>query len=116
MNGLVRSLRERLGVQEVMFLDSLEELRKVLACPNPRPQTACLVISDQDELLEIMELRHLMESLRLALVVPDDGDQTLRLAHRLRPRYLTAGKEFSDLAAVLERMAGSGAILQEGII
>jgi hypothetical protein len=55
------------------------------------PHASTLVIlcpADRRELQELTGLSALFDDLDLILIVPDDEDETIALAHRLRPRFL----------------------------
>lgn len=105
LSDLGDRLRDRLAGHEVLLLNNLPDLHRTLTHLDPGPQAACLIMADQPEMQSILDLGHLLEATRLAVVVPDERDNTLSLAHRLKPRYLTASTESDNLLAVLERMA-----------
>jgi hypothetical protein len=59
----------------------------------------------EEELWNLYGLRLLLEGTRLILVLPDQEEETLKAAHRLRPRYITyADNDFTDLIGVIQRM------------
>jgi hypothetical protein len=67
-----------------------------------------LVLTDRKELLEILSIRHWLEGSRLILIVPDQEEETLKAAHRLRPRFLTyLENDFSQVLRVLNKMAAN---------
>jgi hypothetical protein len=46
-----------------------------------------------------------MSAVRLVLVLPDEEDETIALAHGLRPRFVTyADGDYSELREVLQKM------------
>jgi len=65
-----------------------------------------LLLASLDELREILSVRYLLEASRLVLVLPDQDQETLKAAHRLRPRFLTyLYSDFSDLVKVIGKMS-----------
>jgi hypothetical protein len=53
---------------------------------------------------------------KLILIVPDQDDETLTNAHKLRPRFLSFSKnDFSDAASVLAKMIGDCSRLVETV-
>ena len=107
LSDLGSRLRDRLAGHEVLLLNNLPDLHRALTHLDAGPQAACLIMADQPEMQSILDLGHLLETTRLAVVVPDERDNTLSLAHRMKPRYLTSCQETESLADVLERMAGT---------
>lgn len=74
--------------------------------PPDLPFVVVLLAGQGSELLDFQSINHLLGGTRLILVLPDQAEETLRTAHRLRPRYLTyADNDFSDLAQVIKKMA-----------
>jgi hypothetical protein len=66
---------------------------------------AVIVASDKDELREISSLRPLLWGLRTIVVLPDEDDETVSLAHALRPRFVSGcGDSFLEVIAVLNKM------------
>jgi hypothetical protein len=62
-------------------------------------------ISDRVELIRTACFREMITEPTLILILPDDGAETISLAHRLRPRFLCfADEDFAGVAAVLARL------------
>ena len=67
-----------------------------------------LLLTDRKKFMEILSIQHWLEGSRLVLIVPDQEEETLKAAHRLRPRFLTYPEnDFSELLRVLNRMAAN---------
>jgi hypothetical protein len=67
-----------------------------------------LLIADREDFLEIYSIEPLLHGTRLILIVPDQEEETLKTAHRLRPRFLTyLENDFSELLRVLNKMAAN---------
>jgi hypothetical protein len=74
--------------------------------PPDLPFVIVLLACEGSELLDFQSIDHLSAGGRLILVLPDQAEETLRAAHRLRPRYLTyADDDFGDLVRVIQKMA-----------
>jgi hypothetical protein len=59
-------------------------------------------ISDRDELVDIVMLGDLLRGYRIIFILPDRDDETIALAHLMRPRFLSFGND--DLSSVIEVM------------
>lgn len=65
---------------------------------------AVLVVNDRDVLREIVSLRTAFDGSQVLLVLPDQDEETMRVAHRLHPRYTTyKSEQYADLLAVVRR-------------
>jgi hypothetical protein len=64
------------------------------------------LVAKREDILELICVRHLFRNVPVVLVVPDTDNQTIALAHRLRPRYLTyIDGNFLGLSAVVNKMS-----------
>jgi len=64
-----------------------------------------LLLGSPEDFLDVLAIRHLFRGVRTIVVVPDTQDETIAMAHRLRPRYLTyIDGNFSGLSTVVEKM------------
>jgi hypothetical protein len=62
-------------------------------------------VGKREDILELIGVRHLFRHVPVVLVLPDTDEETIALAHRLRPRYLTyIDTHFVGLYPVLERL------------
>lgn len=67
---------------------------------------AVLLISNREELLTLMSIRDLLLEVRIILVLPDRGEDTARIGHRLYPRFVSyMDSDFGEIAAILDKMA-----------
>lgn len=61
----------------------------------------------REELLNIVSIKDLLQDVRIILLLPDREEETISLAHRLRPRFLSyTNADLSDVFAVLSKMLG----------
>lgn len=66
---------------------------------------AVLLAESQDELLDILCIRDLLNGARIILILPDRKEDTIRKGYSLYPRFLSyANGDFKDVAAVLSEM------------
>ena len=74
------------------------------------PETILIIVAcSREKLSEVSPLQRVLGDVRTIVVVPDQEPTTVALAHQLRPRFLAyANSDFDDLAAVLQKMIGSG--------
>lgn len=86
---------------------SIEELAQMLHRLYDYNTIAILQARDREELLRIISLRELLQGMRVILLIPDQEEETISMAHSLRPRFLSTGKSgFSDIMNVLRKMLG----------
>ena len=101
LEALVRDTRSG---ESLEVYHSLAGLVRALGDRRNGPTTCILVTPDRRQLLEIAESRDALGGVHLVLVLPDQDEETLAIAHRLRPRFLTCGGgNFRDLLAVIDR-------------
>jgi hypothetical protein len=87
------------------IVSSPEDLARRLRSPNKSLRVAVILAACPKKLEGLQSLGPLLENLRLILILPDAGPQTIAQAHSLRPRYLTnIDSDFQDVAAVLKKM------------
>lgn len=86
---------------------SIEELVHGLHRFYDRDTIVILRAGDREELLRIVSLRNLLQGLRVIILLPDREEETISLAHRLRPRFLgNSEDDLSDTLSVLRKMLG----------
>lgn len=74
--------------------------------PPDVPFVIVLFAAGEGELSDIYALHLLLQGTRLILVLPDQGEETLKAAHRLRPRYIAyTDNDFMHLIGVIQKMA-----------
>lgn len=80
-----------------------ERLRK----PMDDIPVAVILASNEDDLLTILSISHLLYDVRFILVLPDREDPTVAIGHSLRPRFLSyTDSDFREVTAVLGKMIG----------
>lgn len=68
---------------------------------------AVLLATDKEDLGALKFIQDLVTDVPVIMVLPDSDEETVAAGHLFRPRYLTyTDGNFSDVAAVLEKMVG----------
>jgi hypothetical protein len=84
---------------------SVAQLAERLRPLNNKPGLVLLALPDKFTLRQVLRLDVLLRPFRVVLILPDGEDDTVNLAHRLRPRYVTDFDcESRDLCSVLSHM------------
>jgi len=103
------SLRTLVPDERVETYTSIEELANRLLHLVDHDAIVILQAGDRQELLRILSLRDVLQGVRVILLVPDREEETISLAHRLRPRFLANSESgFSDTMSVVQKMLGYG--------
>jgi hypothetical protein len=96
-----------LAVPEI-FLEtyrSASNFARRLRQPKDDLTIVILLLADAEDFLDVLAMRHLFRDVRMIVIVPDTQDETIAMAHRLRPRYLTyIDGNFSGLSTVVDKM------------
>jgi hypothetical protein len=105
--GIGERLRTFVPEERLEIYRSIEELVHGLYRLSDHDTIVLLRAGDREELLRIVSLRDLLQGVRVILLVPDREEETISLAHRLRPRFLSNSEsDFSDTMSVLQKMIG----------
>jgi hypothetical protein len=92
-------------LEEVEQFRTVEGLAARLRHPALKELIVVLLASSRQELVDLQAIHHLLGKARVFLVIPDEENETISLAHSFRPRYLGyLGDDFTELAAVLDKM------------
>ena len=95
-------------VQQIETYRTLESLSFRLREARNEQALSILLASSREELLSILALRDAFHGVPIMLVVPDQDHETLTIAHKLHPRFLTyKDDDFTDLGAVLAKKLNS---------
>ena len=95
----------RIPEENLEVYRSLEGLSQRLAQPFDDLGVAVLMAGNHEELMNIFSIRDLLRDLQIILVIPDQKEETVALAHQLRPRLLTyIDGDLSMITIVLGKM------------
>lgn len=90
---------------EIEIYQTINSLSRRLRQPRYDLAVAVLLASSKQDLLELLSIRHLLDDLRVILLLPDREKDTIAKGHTLRPRFLTyADSDLLDVAVVLSKM------------
>jgi hypothetical protein len=104
LEQLARKVRTSASVHVVRQLD---DVRATLLYPSEKIGVAVLFAATRQELLDLKSIWSLLEDMRTILILPDGEEETVAVAHTMRPRFITCGdRDFRDVVAVLEKMTG----------
>lgn len=103
------SLRTLVPDERIEIYHSIEDLANGLLQLLDPDAIVILQAGDRQELLRILSFRDLLQGVRVILLVPDREEETILLAHRLRPRFLgNSENDFSNTMSVVRKMLGYG--------
>jgi hypothetical protein len=92
---------------QLEYCYTLDDLARWLRRPIYECSVAVLSAADKEELSNLVNLKDLFSFVKLILIAPDQDEETLTNAHKLRTRFLSFSKnDFSDVASVLAKMIG----------
>ncbi len=98
-------LKKLASEKKIEIYQSIEELTHSLKRLFDHNTIVILRARDREELLNIASLNDLLQGLRVILLIPNRDKETIAIAHRLRPRFLSNGEsDFSDTMGVLQKM------------
>jgi len=84
---------------------TIEGLAERLKAPHRGEVVAVLQANSQEDLAALLSIRHRLQDIKTILLAPDREEETIALAHQLRPRFLSyINNDLYDVAAVLEKM------------
>jgi hypothetical protein len=94
------------SIERFKTLADLEERLHLIVEPN---SIAVLVAANKEELKKMQEVRDLVTDIYVILLIPDWHESTIKLAHLLRPRFLSQIKNDSpELSLIISKMIQSG--------
>jgi hypothetical protein len=84
---------------------SIKDLSWRLCRPAESPSIAVLLAGDEEDLLSIVSIRHLLSEIPVILILPVSDHRITAMGHRLSPRFLTyMDGNFAEVEAVLGKM------------
>ena len=89
-------------IEHYTRLDDFRDRLRLIVEPN---SIMVLAAVDRKELLKMQEFRNMLTEIYIILVLPDRQKSTIRLAHLLRPRFLSMIEDdFKDLNQIVAKM------------
>jgi L-lactate utilization protein LutB len=92
------------GVETAVY-KTIDDLSQSLRHPTEDSGVAVLLASNQEDLMNMISMRHLFQNIRIILLLPSKESEIVALAHQLRPRFLTdINTDLAEITAVLKKM------------
>jgi hypothetical protein len=102
---VVRRLESVLPRNSLQVCSTIGNLCQNLRMPKQDLTIAVLVPASRGDLLELRTIRPMFRDVKILLVLPDTEEETIAMAHRFRPRYVTyVNHNLSELGAVVTKM------------
>ena len=84
---------------------SIKKLSGRLKRPVADRAVMVLIAADHTDLFDLFTIRELYATIRVIVILPDREDESVKLGHKLRPRFLTyVNGAVSEVHAVLKKM------------
>ena len=84
---LQRVIEATIQEENIEIHRTIESLsRRLRQLPN-KPSIAILLVTSQEELFDILNIRKLFRDIRIVLILPDREESTVAKGHRLYPRF-----------------------------
>ena len=89
----------------IEIVRTIEDLPRSFRLTENKPAIAIIMVTDRQELLEIISMQHLLNDTKIILILPDDRKDIFTLGCKLYPRFVSyTGSDFKDVLAVVEKM------------
>lgn len=111
-------LRKEVPCRLLQLVQSVDRLRQVLTSPGVEGQGNLVVFlaGASQELRLLQPLADLLLERDLVLIVPDESEDVIALAHAMCPRYLCCvDEDFNHVVQVIKKIRESGRIAGEKI-
>lgn len=104
---LVNMLAPTIPGNDLIVFQNFQDVSRLLRHLENKPRVAVLAAGNQKELEELSFLRPFLRDTQIILLLPDGEVETLSLAHRWRPRFVTCFKgnlTGTGMISVLEKI------------
>ena len=102
---LLQSVETVVPKKKITICRTIDALSRALRRPSSCAEIAILLTSGIEEILDIISLRDLQWDMKIILILPDSGPDTIAKGHLLRPRFMSdCHSNFQEVTAVLKRM------------
>lgn len=90
---------------EAIVTRTIDDLTHNLRQPKHDLAFVVLITNNQEDLLNVINLSGLLQDVRIIIVLPDRDTDTIRMGHKLYPRFLTDIEDKSNtLELVINKM------------
>jgi len=102
LDAAIRSVAPGGKIERFVKLEDFRNRLRSIIEPN---SIMVLAAVDREELLELQAYRDMLTEIFIILVLPDRQESTIKLAHLLRPRFLSqVNDDFSELNQIIAKM------------
>jgi len=102
LDAAIRSAAQGESIERFVKLEDFRERLRSIVEPD---SIMVLAAVDRKELLKMQAFRDMLTEIFIILVLPDRNENTIRLAHLLRPRFLSqTNDDFADLGQIIAKM------------
>ena len=102
---LLQTIETVVPEKEITICRTIDALSRALRQPWSCAEIAILLTSGIKEILDILSLHDFLWDMKIILILPDSGPDTIAKGHLLRPRFMSdCHSNFQEVAAVLKRM------------
>jgi len=85
----------------------LDDAKVKLLYRSTEINVAVLFAGTMQDLLALKSIWELLQDMRTILILPDGSEETVAVAHTMRPRFISYGdRDLHAVTAVLEKMTG----------
>lgn len=113
---LLHIVRKLSSKQNILICRTVEDLTSVLKGPHEDEILVILYAHSKDLLLDVFSFRKILLEHKLILIIPDREQETISLAHRFHPRYLTyVDSDFRVLEQVLKKIIQNGSEKEKSV-
>jgi hypothetical protein len=102
LEAAIISAAPGIPIERFAQLDDLRERLRAIIEPN---SIAILMAGDREELQDLQVFREMLIEIYIILVLPDRQAETIKLAHLLRPRFLSSTLDnFNELKLIIHKI------------
>jgi hypothetical protein len=102
---LLELIESRVPRDQMEFLQTFEALKERVHRLSKEIDVAVLLAKDNVQLCELVSLKDFLEGVRIILILPDQGKETVSKATKLFPNFISSmDSDFHLVSDVLERM------------
>ena len=102
LDTAIRSVAPGGAIERFVTLEGFRDRLRSIIEPN---SIMVLAAVDREELLEMQAFRDMLTEIYIILVLPDRQEDTIKLAHLLRPRFLgQTNDDFTNLSKIVAKM------------
>jgi hypothetical protein len=104
------AIEDTLQGYKIEVCETVNDLLMKLRSMGRDRMIVVLMVSDENDIKDILTIKPLLDDVRIVLILPDAGDDMVAMGHKIHPRFLSfLDGNFQEVAAVLEKIETVGA-------